>query len=88
MMTASIFGELADSLWWLFPLPVLMAMVFTPWFKEHIVKKLHASTTEEEPFVELLMAPLDEHDANLNVPLKPCRQAASKAEKAIEETVH
>lgn len=56
MMTANMFGELTNSLWWLFPVPVLIAMVFTPWFKEHVLKKLHASTSEEEPGIDPLVA--------------------------------
>lgn len=63
MMTANMFGELTNSLWWLFPVPVLIAMMFTPWFKEHVLTKLHASTSEDEPSVDPFVAPWLEYDA-------------------------
>jgi len=33
MMTANMFGELMGTLWWLFPVPVILAILTTPWFK-------------------------------------------------------
>lgn len=49
MMTASMFGELLNTLWWLFPVPVVIAIMTTPWFRDvslRLLTKLSGQTRD------------------------------------------